>query len=283
MPQITSSLCNAFARLARDTYGKLADSRHVGHQMLEETLTDINILELKRHHSDRIFCQTFSKSQEAINGADWEWWLTDTTRSKWIGFRVQAKVINFRTDTFAHLHYKPKKSRSYQTTRLRNAAEADGLIPLYCLYSDKPPGSHWSSPLFASELYGCSLLRLKDVEQLRRKGKLNDYDQVISLSAPWHVLVCIKSAESSGANSLSLPEAVLSLFFAGYELRSHGFESSEREDAVLSDGSPSIVRRHPPSYVSALVENQPFAELDKPLRGILVIVGDSLNDEKFTR
>ena len=39
----------------------------------EETITESNLLELRRHHSDVIHLRTFSKFPELKNGADREW------------------------------------------------------------------------------------------------------------------------------------------------------------------------------------------------------------------
>ena len=77
-----TTLCETFRSLAFRTFEQMGRARRVGHQPLEETFTDTNILELKDRHPAEIFCQTFTKPQEGINGADWEWWLTDASKSK---------------------------------------------------------------------------------------------------------------------------------------------------------------------------------------------------------
>src|SRR5690606_6329527 len=125
-----TTLCETFRSLAFRTFDQMGRARRVGHQPLEETFTDTNILELKDRHPAEISCLTFTKPQEGINGADWEWWLTDTSKSKWLGLRVQAKVLHLDSNTFAHLHYKSGKSKTYQATKLKRESAKDGLIPL---------------------------------------------------------------------------------------------------------------------------------------------------------
>ncbi|WP_146036015.1 DUF6615 family protein [Pseudomonas sp. LFM046] len=272
------SLCSSFRSLARQTHKKLGEARVAQHQLREETLTDINILELKHSHPDRIYCQTFTNAEESLNGADWEWWLTDRTRSRWIGFRVQAKVLELNTDTFAHLHYKSRAGRAYQSTRLRKAAEDDGLIPLYCLYTHSPSSSSWTPPLFAEDAYGCALVRAKDIERLRRKGKLNDFESVMPKSVPWHTLVCIESAFSSDGSHLTLPDISASLFGEPNSMPKIS-QLPDCESDIPANRLYSSVRLQPPPYVSALMEGEPLTGLGKQVRGILVIIGDVINNE----
>lgn len=43
---MTPHLCHTFLKLANDTHDRLKAARSVGHQLLEETITGLNILEL---------------------------------------------------------------------------------------------------------------------------------------------------------------------------------------------------------------------------------------------
>jgi hypothetical protein len=266
---MTPHLCHTFLTLAVETHDRLNAARSVGHQLLEETITDLNILALKSLHPTEIYCQTFSKPQEGINGADWEWWLTNPTRSRWLGLRVQAKVLELKSDTFAHLHYRPKRGRAYQSTRLKAAAEADGLIPLYCMYAHPPASAAGWAIHGSSEAYGCALLQVKEVERLRRRGKSNDFVSVMSRTVPWSCLVCIDSAWPSDGRTLTLPDLISGALLHGGPL----FGLGEEEGVIAEPRQPPRpgVRSAPPAYVSALMEGQPLGELDKALRGVLVI------------
>lgn len=275
---MTPHLCHTFLSLAVETHDRLKAARSVGHQLLEETITDLNILELKRRHPTEIYCQTFTKPQEGINGADWEWWLTDPTRSRWLGLRVQAKVLELKSDTFAHLHYRPKRGRAYQSTRLKTAAEADGLIPMYCLYAHPPASATGWAKHGSNEAYGCALLQVKDVERLRRRGKSNDFVSVMSRAMPWAWLVCIGFAWPLDGRTLTLPDVISSALLHGDPL----FRFGEEEGATADPRQPPRpgVRSAPPDYVSALMEGQPLADLDKALRGVLVIQGPPINSRR---
>ena len=56
----------------------------------EETLTDINLIELKRNLSALVFTEKFSRYREGREtSADWEWWIAD--EHGWLGLRIQAR------------------------------------------------------------------------------------------------------------------------------------------------------------------------------------------------
>src|SRR5688572_13448409 len=99
------SLCETFKNRSSSTWTLLSKAREVDSQLLEETLTDLNLLELKLKHPREIITKSFTKPREGLTGADWEWWLTGP-KSLWLGFRVQAKVLNLRSGMYEHLHYR---------------------------------------------------------------------------------------------------------------------------------------------------------------------------------
>jgi hypothetical protein len=70
-------------------------------------------LELKIKHPREIITTTFTKPKEAVTGADWEWRLTGPS-DDWLGFRVQAKVIELQSSRYEHLHYKNPKKPDFQ-------------------------------------------------------------------------------------------------------------------------------------------------------------------------
>jgi hypothetical protein len=45
------------------------------------TLTDFNMLNLKFFLSPEITTHTFTKHEEGKNGGDWEWWLSNSSRT----------------------------------------------------------------------------------------------------------------------------------------------------------------------------------------------------------
>ena len=70
----------------------------------EETITEHNLLEIRRRHRKRICLETFPKRKEAQNGADWEWHIVG---NKWtLKMRVQAKRARYK----GRLHIKVQRA-----------------------------------------------------------------------------------------------------------------------------------------------------------------------------
>lgn len=240
----------------------LSRARRLEHQLLEETVTDLNLLELKDRHPAEVICRNFTKRQEGLNGADWEWWLTNSARNSWLGLRVQAKVLHLASNTFPHLHYRRGLS-AYQSTKLKNSAFAEGLVPLYCYYlhdsnlSATLPNVCGTFP-HATESYGCSLGTVATVERLR-KAKRNDLTAVLADAVPWHCLVCC-----GGYGGDDLPSRAWSLVQSRLRTTRTG------EEAVL-DGYRLGPRGRPPAHVLAAVDGQESETTPAGIRGILVI------------
>ncbi len=247
-----NTLCETFRLLAFRTFDQIGRARRVGHQPLEETFTDINILELKDRHSTEVFSHNFSKHQEGINGADWEWWFTDVAKSKWLGVRVQAKILHLGSNTFSHLHYKSGKAKTYQLSKLKRECQKDGLVPLYCFYLYSQPKflnsiSRCRTFGHVSESYGCSITSLAHIELLQKNGK-NDLASVIQGAYPWHCLVCC-----SGYGGYTLPERVWKLLTSGMGIVTHRRRTrteNQIEKPVMG------VRDKPPQYVRDILNKQ---------------------------
>lgn len=253
------TLCETFRWLAFATWELLRQARSVDHQVLEETITDLLCLELKSRNPSEVFTKNFNRSQEGRTGADWEWWFTSLPgMSSWLGIRVQAKVVNFQSRSFPHLHYKNRQGE-YQSNVLTADARANSCIPLYCLYSHLPDVSN--TPLScgsfgpAVESFGCALLPMTDVFRLRAEQEQCDDQVVISLAAPWHCLVCCE-----GYAQGELPKRVWAY------LEARGFVGAMGMD----DWEVYGPRSEPPSYVRALIEGELDEAPDERVQAVTV-------------
>jgi hypothetical protein len=256
------SLCETFRSLAFSTHAQLAKGRRVGHQPLEETFTDINILELKDRHPAEIYSKTFSKHREGVNGADWEWWLTNSSRSSWLGLRVQAKVLHLATDSFPHLHYKSGTPKTYQLSKLKSEAARDGLFPMYCFYTHDTSQRTAAAPQcrsfpYAPESYGCALTSIDHVENLQTSGEIHDLASVMSAAVPWHCLVCC-----SGYSKGDLPIRARAYLRATFNVG----ESAAQDKGV---GLELISR--PPRHVIDALEGREAEDSPQNVQGILII------------
>lgn len=123
----------AFAGSFRSKHGKtwkmLGEGRKCDVQLFEETLTNLHVLAFCSMSPAEFKIRSYSKRDEPTTGADWEWWFGGNT-GRWIGLRVQAKVIKFANDTFPHLHYEYPVPRGTNAFLLRTALSGAGVIPV---------------------------------------------------------------------------------------------------------------------------------------------------------
>ena len=268
-------LCATFRELAFETWRRLGNGRRIGHQMLEETITDLNLLEIKSRHPHEVWTQQFSRPAEAVEGADWEWWFTDASRSRWFGCRVQAKIINFANDRFEHLHYR-NRTTGYQADTLIDRCDRHPWrpVPLYVLYT------HWSSapqqpnapriwkhlPL-SRESFGCSVMGARRVKSHRiNNSHARDLDALFPDMYPWHYLVC------RGSDQRFLPDRVRSVC-EHLILRAGG---DDPETPEYSEIYP--VLGEPPHYVRQTLEGRRTDSDDPSLRGVVVFAGNKNGD-----
>ncbi|MFZ4664320.1 MAG: DUF6615 family protein [Caldilineaceae bacterium] len=187
-----TQLCDTFYGRAHWTWDILSKARAINSQIGEETITDLHCLEFKLRHPNQVYTKTFSKREEGENGADWEWWFTD--KRKWLGFRVQAKVVDFETDNFRNLHY--KNQGQYQVDRLlhRSLTGPYKKIPIYCLYmqwsSNKKLPEQYSGQIFNRVDFGCSIMSAFSVRYMREIKLKSDLESLLHHLQPWVGLVC---------------------------------------------------------------------------------------------
>ncbi|MFN6570864.1 DUF6615 family protein [Dendronalium sp. ChiSLP03b] len=291
------TLCDTFRNLALRSWDLLSKGRSVGIQLGEESLTDLNLLELKIRHQSEIYSQTFTKSEESQNGSDWEWWFTGTS-GKWIGFRVQAKIIEFKSDKFKHLHYKSKSD--YQSNILIRSALDNKygvkLIPLYCLYTNYASVTDWKyhKNYHFQESYGCSLIsafavvyhRIMDIKKTRIK-------YLLPYINPWHELVCSHGYEDKDLpqrawtywkNSIAfIEEDVLNEdekdILNEFDFDNEFYYGLKNENKISELQKLSALRKlyqnieltqHPPDYVSQLMEGEVIEPPDNDIRTVTI-------------
>lgn len=100
----------------------------------EESLTDW-LLYTFSAKSNKIFCKTFTRNEEAHTEADWEWWFS--TNVKAYRFLVQAKKLRPNADNYPLSHYGNKNG--LQIDLLIESAIRRCAMPLYAYYSNPEP------------------------------------------------------------------------------------------------------------------------------------------------
>lgn len=262
-----ATLCETFRSIAFKTHDQIARARRVNHQPLEETFTDINILELKDRHPHEVYSKTFTKRAEGVNGADWEWWLTNPSKTSWLGLRVQAKILHLETDTFKHLHYSSGSPKTNQIDKLRSESKREGLVPLYCFYThfsaeDQDPLSACKSFHNAPESYGCSIASLDSVAMLQVLGHINDLGSVLTFATPWHCLVCC-----NGYASGDLPTRSWAYLQRAFNINPQEEDEIKAADENIRPGP----RPEPPSYVYAALNGSATEDTPSHVQGVVVL------------
>jgi hypothetical protein len=180
-------LLNSLLELAHATSQNLdfAHQKGVNVSYGEETITETNLLELRRRHPGVITLRTFGKKAESKNGADWEWHIIG--RARRFGMRVQAKRL--QQNNILKIPHKVKSTGAEQIDLLIVDAKASGLLPVYCFYASERQRTRWKASVVAGGAspfeFGCLLANARQVRRKMPKS-LGDIERDC---VPWHYLV----------------------------------------------------------------------------------------------
>lgn len=226
------------------TWDQLREARKLEYQIGEESLTDFLVLNFKKWGRDKISVDTFTKRKEATNGSDWEWWFTGPS-GKWLGMRVQAKVINLKSEEYEHIHYKNKYGR--QVDLLIEDAARNGMIPLYCLYTNWDTSAYTTPQRCKSHKssvrhYGASVLNPSIVKSLSQSNGRH-LSGFIEQMHPLHCIFCC-----NGYVDGDLPHRAIGWLVGDQVLTD--------EESIGVEGLFSFLRDEPPTYVKILMESE---------------------------
>lgn len=182
----TTAAVRILERLASETWHRLVDAHRHGFSIGEETITDLNLLEIAKSGNPCFRTRQVSKKMESKIGADWVWWIGNK-RCGWIQYAVQAKKLDPVSRSYRAFR-KPKG----QLSALEGFCRRARAIPLYCLYNgdvSKPPmlSRHESR----CEQYGCTIVnfeRVKTVYTSRGTVRFADLHQGDN-AHPWRCLI----------------------------------------------------------------------------------------------
>lgn len=180
-------LLNSLLELAHATSQNLdfAHLKGVNVSYGEETITETNLLELRRRHPGVVTLRTFGKKAESKNGADWEWHIIG--RARRFGMRVQAKRL--QQNNVLKIPHAVKSSKAEQIDLLISDSKASGLMPVYCFYASEKQRTKWkASAGFGATSpfeFGCLLASAHRVRRKMPKS-LGDIE---ADCVPWHYLV----------------------------------------------------------------------------------------------
>lgn len=186
-------LCQITQKQASWVWNSLRLARSHDSKIGEESLTDFLVLQLKKESKGTYFIESFTRPREKTTGADWEIWFAGSS-GKWLGLRVQAKVISLGAKRYAQLHYR-RTDGTVQLDQLVADARKNKATPLYCLYSYWKSGEAgsvtWRCGSFKpnSRLLGAGWLATHHVQTLKA-ARADSLKRVAPNLIPFHCLFC---------------------------------------------------------------------------------------------
>ncbi|MDX2255397.1 MAG: DUF6615 family protein [Pseudanabaenaceae cyanobacterium bins.39] len=181
-----------FEKLASSTWQRIFYANQHEVSQGEETITDINLLEIAMSQSSEVTVVKTDKYREKDQGTDWEWWIGNS-RIGYLRYAVQAKKIDAKFTKYKYLKHKVDSVE--QSDILERHAQNNGAIPLYCFYNyskntDLSPYWHCNLPPEYKQL-GCTVTPLKNVKKaINQWGKSTfDFLHTPYDTKPWRCLV----------------------------------------------------------------------------------------------
>jgi hypothetical protein len=183
-------LCYSFRNLAGRVWRERGAATRLGMPWNEESVTEWLLLQLaKKHQAPNFQIRAYTRPQEKLNGADWEFRFADNKFG--VSLRIQAKRL-FPSGRYESL-FKPSGNKFEQLDKLTSNAGA--AYPLYVFYNHAPafPNFIFSVPpdcgnrsFRARSYWGCSVAKPAFVKQVGSDSTGSLVDGMM----PWHCLVC---------------------------------------------------------------------------------------------
>nr|WP_281719643.1 DUF6615 family protein [Nitrosomonas nitrosa] len=227
---------------SRETWETMWLTHSAARTSREEYFTErlfVSLISRARHLTHFI---PFPPHKEAINGADWEWWISDGRH--WLGLLVQAKALDLKHQRYSKLDYKPRKANRSQLSLLIEDATTRGLTPIVACYNYSPTSSFaWNCVSIPRDdpLFGCSIIDAVVARELITTGKgkvRKGFASVAALSFPLRCLTACKGFSGGGSVAQRAGGVIEGLRSKGAE---RGYETSP--PVTLLDTPPAYVRK----------------------------------------
>jgi len=246
----SGNLCEDFIAKAKQTWNRIKLSALWGMSIFEETITDINLLDLQINHPNEITTKKFKKNEEARIGADWEWWIGSD--DFWLPLRVQAKIVDPTTLRYPHLGYKSPNSPLRQIDLLIKYSLNDTppRIPIYVFYN------YWNVNRFDPPWLCCSYSKSLEMigcgisEAISVKTILDQHSDMVkdiaNIMYPWNCVVCCKGFFTENEK---LP-------FRAFNFFSGAFGKRITETDFPSYKMEKFVRKGAPRYIYKILKGE---------------------------
>jgi len=253
--QNPNPVAELFEELSKRVWLRLEHSLVFDVSQGEETITDINLLDMKIAGLNEIKLWKCPKSREPELGIDW-WWLIGNDQVGWRSYMVQAKKLDLHTGLYRNLNH--RVGDRTQIDILEEEASERCAMPLFCFYNYVNP------PALALEDYvhcraqprempqlGCTITPLWLVKNIVNKRsrpteRTFDYIHKRTDTIPWRCLVrCQHAAAAYSDPKNAPPECDTAVVYKTYsdipeEVRQRfGTPGSEIDTvSTIASGSP---------------------------------------------
>ena len=178
--------------ICQRTHGLLQRSHRLRHTIREETLTDINLLDIEWKHGGELHAKIYNRHEEGrMSGADWLWIVNGQHGKPPMAMLMQAKLIskNGKCYTIA----KRSASGKEQIEQLEDFAAHCGFYSFYCFYGC-PGQPQLNKNLICElgnqdlEMMACTILHSAAVRRLIAKRAQPSLHEILPQG---HSLACV--------------------------------------------------------------------------------------------
>jgi len=253
--QNPNPVAELFEELSKRVWLRLEQSLVFDVSQGEETITDINLLDMKIAGLNEIKLWKCPKSREPELGIDW-WWLIGNDQVGWRSYMVQAKKLDLHTGLYRNLNHRVGKRTQIEV--LEKEAARWCAQPLFCFYNYVDVRRlalmrYLHCPSEPSEMpqLGCTVTPLWLVKSIVKKRsrpteRTFDYIHKQTNTIPWRCLVrCQHAAAAYSDPNNAPPECNASVVYETYsdfpeEVRQRfgGYGSEVDPSNMIDSGAP---------------------------------------------
>ena len=265
-----NSLCNDFQDVAVKTWNLMGNAHNNNFSIGEETITDVNLLELKMRQPNLLYTKKYSRQAEGRNGADWVWVIVGRNGNTFLLY-VQAKKLFLPSFEYKSLLHDPAHPTEQLDKLIFNKYFYPLGMPIYPIYvfynylPDYPARINCNcSNNIPIQLTGCSYADAFSIRpELSSLHKhFNDY---VNYQYSWSCLVCCGEI---GGNTKINSDLATRIF--NRVVDQDKFNESEAKKIEVKDREPfnanSFLMKQPPPFVNQIISGKgldynPFREL----------------------
>lgn len=188
-----SRRCKLFEKIATDIWQHVIRNHRTGNQAREIGLTSdiVSEIEDNRLAFPNIGVWALEARNERENGNDMDIFV-ESSPGRFIWWALQAKVLNL--DGTYHDIAVLRSGGEYQWTKLNQLSINAGCVVRYLLYNGLATFHYNSYDIcnrnFHEDQYGCSLVKIDDVERIALAGRASFHDFHPNLAQPWRIITC---------------------------------------------------------------------------------------------